>query len=152
MAEAKTRPTKASVAKYLAAITPAERRADCQVISTMLEKAAKAKPVMWGSAIIGFGSERLVYTSGAELDWPIVAFANRTQGIVLYGLRSADDFKARLAAIKPAKLQGGCVYIKRLADVDAKALNALVVAAVKGRKAKAAAPKKKVPAKKAAKR
>ena len=137
MAEAKTRPTTASVAKYLAAQAPAERRADCEAIARMLEAATKSKPVMWGDAIIGFGNEPVLYADGSTMDWPLMAFASRAQDIVLYNLRSADGFKEKLAAIVPAKLKGGCVHIKRLADVDEQALKALIVAAVKGRQRKA---------------
>ena len=142
MAEPKTRPTTASVAKYIAAQATPERRADCAAIAKLLEAATKAKPVMWGDAIIGFGNEPVVYADGSTMDWPLMAFAARAQDIVLYNLRSADDYKDKIAAVGAAKLKGGCVHIKRLADVDEKALKALIVAAVKGRKAKAAAAKK----------
>jgi hypothetical protein len=153
MAEPKTRPTTASVAKYLAALTPPERRADCESIARMFEDATGEKPVMWGDAIVGFGNEPIVYANGTSMDWPLMAFASRAQDIVLYGMRSADGFAARLAAIAPAKLKGGCVHIKRLRDVDQTALNALIDAAVKGRQAKAKGAKSaaKSPAKKAAK-
>lgn len=148
MAEPKTRPTNASVAKHFAAQASPERRADCEVIAGMFEAATKAKPVMWGDAIIGFGNEPVVYADGSTMDWPLMAFASRAQDIVLYGMRSADGIKERLAAIKPAKLKGGCVHIKRLADVDEKALKTLIVAAVKGRKQKAADDRKKAAARK----
>jgi hypothetical protein len=136
MAEPKTRPTTASVAKYLAAITPPDRRADCEAIAHMLERATGAKPVMWGDAIIGFGSEPIVYANGTSMDWPLMAFASRAQSIVLYNLPSADSFAERLKVIGPAKLQGGCVHIKRLRDVDQQALDELIVAAIRGRQAK----------------
>ena len=153
MAEPKTRPTTASVAKYLAAITPPDRRADCEAIAHMLERATGAKPVMWGDAIIGFGSEPIVYANGTSMDWPLLAFASRAQGIVLYGLPSADAFAERLKAIAPAKLQGGCVHIKRLRDVDQQAFNDLIVAATAARqsKSKAATTAAKPAAKKVAK-
>jgi hypothetical protein len=137
MAEAKTRPTTASVAKHFAAQASPERRGDCKAIAKMLERATKDPLVMWGDAIVGFGNHPVVYADGTSMDWPLMAFASRAQDIVLYNLRSADGFKERLAAIAPAKLKGGCVHIKRLADVDQKALEALIVAAVKVRKAKA---------------
>ncbi len=143
MVEAKTRPTTASVAKHLAAQVPAERRAACEAIARMLESATKSKPVMWGEEIIGFGNEPVLYADGSTMDWPLMAFASRAQDIVLYNLRSADGFKEKLAAIAPAKLKGGCVHIKRLADVDERALKALIVAAVKGRQQKAKDAKKK---------
>jgi hypothetical protein len=136
MAEPKTRPTAASVAAHLASLATPERRADCETIARLLEKATNAKPVMWGDAIIGFGNAPIVYADGSTMDWPLMAFASRAQDIVLYNLRSADGFTERLASIAPAKLKGGCVHIKRLADVDQKALQALIAAAVTGRQQK----------------
>ncbi len=149
MAEAKTRPTTASVAKHLASLATPERRADCEAIARMLEAATKATPVMWGDAIVGFGNEPVVYADGSTMDWPLMAFASRAQEIVLYNLRNADSFKERLAAIAPAKLKGGCVHIRRLADIDEKALKALLVAAVKGRKQKAKDDRSKAASRKA---
>jgi hypothetical protein len=148
MAEPQTRPTTASVAKHLASLASAERRADCEAIARMLERATKAKPVMWGDEIIGFGNEPVVYADGRTMDWPLLAFAARAQDIVLYNLRSAVGFKEQLAAIAPAKLKGGCVHIKRLADVDQKALQALIVAAAKGRAQKAEEARKKAASRK----
>jgi hypothetical protein len=142
MAEPKTRPTTASVAKHIAAQATPERRADCATIAKLFEAATRAKPVMWGEGIVGFGNEPVVYADGSTMDWPLMAFASRAQDIVLYNLRSADDYKAKIAALGSAKLKGGCVHIKRLSDVDQPALKALIVAAVKGRKARAAAAKK----------
>jgi len=98
---------------------------------------------MWGDEIIGFGNEPVVYADGRTMDWPLLAFAARAQDIVLYNLRGADGFKDRLAAIAPAKLKGGCVHIKLLADVDQRALQALIMAASRGRTQKAKDARKK---------
>lgn len=148
MAEPKTRPTAASVAAFLDRQTTPERRADCHAIARMLEKATGATPVMWGDAIVGFGSAPVVYANGTSMDWPLLAFSPRAQDIVLYGLRRADDFPRRLAAVAPAKVKGSCVHLKQLSGIDLAALEALFAAAA-GARAKAKTPAKKAPAKKA---
>ena len=56
MAELKTKATKSSVKAFLGAIEDEDRRRECEEIVSMMTKATKAKPVMWGPAIVGFGA------------------------------------------------------------------------------------------------
>ena len=105
MAEAKTRPTTASVAKHLASQSPPERRADCEAIARMIARATNEKPVMWGDAIVGFGNAPVVYANGTSMDWPLMAFASRAQDIVLYNLRSADRFTMSPRRATPAAMR-----------------------------------------------
>jgi len=127
MAELKTRPTKASVAKFLATITNDTMRKDAKKLVTLMQKATAAKPQMWGSAIVGFGSVRLKYASGRELDWPIMGFSPRKQALTLYlpDLRSLTPFLNRLGKHKTGK---SCLYIKSFADVDLKVLEEMITA------------------------
>ena len=55
MAEPKTKPTKASVAAFLAAIEHEGRRSDAKVVDKMMREITGKKPVMWGPSIIGYG-------------------------------------------------------------------------------------------------
>lgn len=57
MAELKTRPGGRTVQAYLSSIKDAPRRADCQQLVEIMRKATKAGPRMWGSSIVGFGSD-----------------------------------------------------------------------------------------------
>src|SRR5690349_5193049 len=74
MAELKTKKTEASVEKFLNQIKDEQTRQDCLEISKMMKQATKSEPKMWGSSIIGFGSQLLKYPSGRELDWMIIGF------------------------------------------------------------------------------
>jgi hypothetical protein len=56
MADNKTKPTKLSVAKFLAAVTDTTRRADAKALVKLMQNASGEKPQMWGPSIIGFGS------------------------------------------------------------------------------------------------
>jgi hypothetical protein len=130
MADNKTKPTKISVAAFIDAITDKDRRADAKALVKLMQKAAREKPAMWGPSIIGFGSHHYVYDSGREGDMPVVAFSPRKAATVLYGLSSAEALLPKLGKHTRGK---GCVYIKKLADVDQKVLEAMVVKAVAGR-------------------
>jgi hypothetical protein len=130
MADNKTKPTKISVAAFIDSITDKDRRADAKALIKLMPKAAGEKPAMWGPSIIGFGSHHYVYDSGREGDMPVVAFSPRKAATVLYGLSSSEALLPKLGKHTRGK---GCVYIKKLADVDQKVLEAMVAKAVAGR-------------------
>jgi hypothetical protein len=131
MAELKTKRNDASVDDFLDSIKDEQVRKDCQAIADIMQKATKAKPQMWGSAIVGFGSRRYKYESGREIDWMLIAFSPRKQNITLYissGFEGYDELMARLGKHSCGK---GCVYIKRLSDVHLPTLEKLIKGSVK---------------------
>ena len=77
MAEAKTKPTTASVKAYLDAIEDDERRKDCKALAALMRRATGATPKMWGASIVGFGTYHYKYASGHEEDSCLVGFASR---------------------------------------------------------------------------
>jgi len=131
MAELKTKRNDASVDDFLDSIKDEQVRKDCRTIADIMQKATKAKPQMWGSAIVGFGSRRYKYDSGREIDWMLIAFSPRKQNITLYissGFEGYDELMARLGKHSCGK---GCVYIKRLSDVHLPTLEKLIKGSVK---------------------
>ena len=122
MAENKTKPTTDSVTAFLNKIEDQQVRDDCFVILEMMQKVSNCAPVMWGSAIIGFGTYHYVSESGREGDWMMIGFSPRKQNITLYlmgGLKNVEDELATLGKYKTGK---GCLYIKSLSDVNAEVL------------------------------
>jgi hypothetical protein len=130
MAQNQTQPTKLSVAAFIDALTDETRKADAKVLVKLMQSATGEKPAMWGPSIIGFGSRHYKYESGREGDTPIVGFSPRKAATVLYstiGFSGSDAFLARLGKHSTGK---GCLYIKKLADVDQKVLAEMVVKSV----------------------
>jgi hypothetical protein len=130
MADNKTKPTKLSVAAFIDALTDQTRRTDAKALVKLMQNAAGEKPKMWGPSIIGFGSYHYRYDSGREGDMPLIAFSPRKTASVLYNLTGFDEAKELLAKLGKHTTGKGCLYIKRLADVDEKALESLVVQAL----------------------
>lgn len=130
MAELKTKKTTASVGDFLDQITDEQKRKDCQAVSSIMAKATKAKPRMWGTAIIGFGERRYRYPDGREIDWMVIGFSPRKANITLYvnGFEGQDDLLRDLGTHACGK---GCLYIKRLADVHVPTLKKIVAASVR---------------------
>ena len=131
MAELKTRATDDDVEAFLASVPDEGRRADARAICTLIATVAKAPPVMWGSAIVGFGHRTLRYPDGRESDWMAVGFSPRKANTTLYlagGLETYADLLADLGKHTTGK---GCLYVKRLSDVDLAVLKKIVARSVK---------------------
>ena len=85
---------------------------------------------MWGPSIVGFGRYHYKYASGHEGDSALAAFATRGRELVVYiaeSFEGRDILLAKLGKHRPGKV---CVYIRRLANVDLKALEKLVARSV----------------------
>lgn len=136
MAENKTKPTEVSVAEFIDSLTDQMRRADAKALVKLMQSAAGEKPKMWGSSIIGFGSYHYTYESGRQGDMPLIGFSPRKAATVLYGLRGADGGEALLAKLGKYTSGKGCIYIKKLEDVDQGVLKSMAVKSVAATRAR----------------
>lgn len=137
-AKLKTVVTDGSVDEFLAGIAEAQQRADCQVLATIFGAATKQAPRMWGGRIVGYGEYSYVGRSGRAGDWYLAGFAPQKGTLTLYMLGGWAHDRVLLAKLGKHSLGMGCLYVRRLADVDLKTLKALVASALK--RAKAIAP------------
>lgn len=149
MAEPKTKPTSASVSAFLDDVADPVRRQDCKTLIKLMTRVVGAKPVLWGSSIVGFGSYHYKYASGHEGTWPLVGFSPRKSDLTVYLMPGFAGYKSLLARLGPHKTGKGCLYLKRLDDVDLGVLETLVAAAVSDMKAIVADRKSKAGPKKA---
>ena len=125
-AKLKTKKTKISAKDFLNTVKEEQLRKDSFSILGMLQKATGDKPEMWGGAIIGFGNVQLKYASGRELDWFKAGFSPRKQGLTLYGLKNLKEQNDLLKKLGKYKIGGGCLYIKKLTDVDTGVLKKVI--------------------------
>ncbi len=131
MPKIKTRPTAASVARFIARQPDEQMRADCTALVTLMEKVTGENAVMWGPSIIGFGTYPLRYADGSTADWPVAAFSPRKKDLTVYLMgvfESHPELMKKLGKHRTGKV---CLYLRRLEDVDAKVLRQLVVASVR---------------------
>ena len=131
MAQMKTQPTNASVTAFLDQIKDEKVRMDCFQIVDMMKKASQNEPKMWGSSIVGFGRIHLKYESGRELDWFPIGFSPRKQNLTLYFTGGMDSHSASLKKLGRHTLGSGCLYIKKLADIDVKVLQKMITDTIK---------------------
>lgn len=130
MAELKTQKTDASVDAFLESIADEGRRADARAVAALMGEVAGASPAMWGAAIVGFGHRRLRYDNGREIDWMVVGFSPRKANLALYLPGSLEPRQPLLDRLGKYETGKGCLYVKRLADVDLAVLREIVATAV----------------------
>jgi hypothetical protein len=125
MAEQKTKPNEASVDDFLAK-TDEDTRRDCYTLMNLMEKVTGEKAKMWGPAIVGFGQYHYKYGSGHGGDICKVGFSPRKGNLSLYVLAGAEGQAALLTQLGKHKAAKGCLYIKKLGDVDLDVLETII--------------------------
>lgn len=123
-------PTGADVAAYLSAIEKPEQRADAHALVELMRRLTSEEPRMWGPGIVGFGTYHYRYPSGHEGDAPLAAFAPRKGNTVVYMAPYHAQATGDLQRLGKHKASKGCLYIKRLADIDMAVLERIVAGSI----------------------
>lgn len=118
--------------QFLQTIEDPQRRADCTRIHDMMLAASDWPAKMWGPCVIGYSSYKYRYPSGHSGETFRIGFANRKNQITLYILWYPDKDDPLLAKLGKHKIGKGCLYIKRLSDIDESVLEQLIARAVGG--------------------
>jgi hypothetical protein len=127
MASQKTVPTSEDARAFLGAVSNEQRRMDAQRLCALLSDWTGEPPALWGTSIVGFGAYHYRYESGHEGTAPLVGFAPRKANLVLYLVGGLEDrYPKLLERLGPHKRGKGCLYLKRLDDVDPGVLRQLV--------------------------
>ena len=126
MAENKTKPTSVSPDSYLAAIPDEGRRKDCEALTKLMAKASRLQPRMWGPSIVGFGTHTYALAGGKTGEICAIGFSSRKGDISVYGLAGEAADSALLDKLGKYKRAKGCLYIRRLSDVDLDILAQLI--------------------------
>ncbi len=138
MAELKTKKTDADVSEFINAFADTDqKRKDSFELLKLMQDFTGFEPRMWGASIIGFGvyhykSER----SRQEGDWPLVGFSPRKAAISLYVYSGQPEHEALLEGLGKFKKGMGCIYVKKLSDIDQDVLKKIMKATIDYLKAK----------------
>ncbi|MEE4023085.1 DUF1801 domain-containing protein [Gordonia sp. PKS22-38] len=125
----KTQPTDASVPEFFDSASPARRVDEGHQIDEIMRAETGVEGVMWGPSIVGYGTYRYVSpskTSRTQGDWPKVGFSPRKSAISFYGLKDLPDGAALLPELGTYTEGAGCVYVKRLDQIDLTVLRRLI--------------------------
>lgn len=132
MGTIKTHRTDASVEQFIDEVTDDARREDCRTLLELMGRATGETPAVWSNDVVGFGTFHYKSGSGQEGDWFPVGFASRKAAITVYLGVSLEGLSELLANLGKHTVGKGCIYIKRLSDVDLAVLEALIAEAYTG--------------------
>jgi len=130
MADLKTRPNDGSVSDFLNGVEDDGKRRDCFELIDLMKEISGTEPQMWGSSIVGFGDYHYCYDSGREGDWFQVGFSPRKQALTIYLMTGISRYSEILDRLGKHRTGKGCLYVKRLSDVDRDALRELLTKSV----------------------
>jgi Domain of unknown function (DU1801) len=130
MAENKTKPTEQTVKNFLDDIDDKQIRADCATLVELMQATTKAEAKMWGK-IVGFGQYHYKYESGREGDSMLLGFAPRKDTLTLYVGGAFERHPELMEKLGKHKVGKGCLYIKKLEDVNMPTLKKLLAVSFK---------------------
>jgi hypothetical protein len=131
MAENKTQPTETSVEDFIDAATPAKRREDGKALDSIFREVTGAEPVLWGPSIVGYGTYRYISPSDPRRrgDWMKTGFSPRKAQLSIYGLKDLPEAAALLPQLGTYTEGAGCLYVRKLEDIDLGVLRQLIAIA-----------------------
>ena len=122
----KTQPTDGDVAAYLAAVEHPRRREDALAALALMREVSDVEPRMWGASMVGFGRQDYTTADGRQHQWFAIGLAPRKAALTLYGLTYYDSNRDLLDRLGPHTTGKGCLYVKRLEELDQDVLRELV--------------------------
>lgn len=133
MAELKTQKTEANVHDFINVFADSDqKRKDSFELLDFMKEITGFEPKMWGASMIGFGSYHYKSErSKQEGDWPLVGFSPRKAAISLYVLTGTDDQDSLLENLGKFKMGKGCLYVKKLSDIDKNVLKKIMLSTIK---------------------
>ena len=133
-AKNKTTATTSSVTAFIKAIKDEQKRKDFAALIELVTKHTKLEPIMWGTAIVGFGTYHYKYDSGREGDAPLFGMAARASSITLYIGSEFEKKEELVAKLGKHKISGGCFHIQKLQDIDTSILMKIIKNSISHRK------------------
>jgi len=132
MSTIKTTVTTASVEEFITSFADTEqKRKDSFELLHIMKDYTGYEARMWGPSIIGFGSYHYKSErSRQEGDWPLVGFSPRKAAISLYVYMGTPEHEALLADLGKFKMGKGCIYVKKLSDINIDVLQKLMGATI----------------------
>lgn len=132
MAKNKTTETETSIIDFINTFVEDEaKKKDAFELVKIMQNVTGFEPKMWGPSIIGFGSYHYKYASGHEGDAPLAGFSPRKTAISLYVYLSDENREDLLLKLGKHRAAKGCIYIKKLSDINVEILKEMTLTSVK---------------------
>jgi len=126
MKQNKTQRTDNSVSLFLDQIEPEQKRKDSYALVALMSKITAEEPKLWGTSVIGFGDYHYKYKSGREGDWFLTGFSLRKNALTVYLMCDLSHEGLNFDGLGKYKLSKGCLYFKKVEDVDLNVLTQII--------------------------
>lgn len=126
MADLKTQPNQGSIASFIDSIEPESKHEDAKTLLKLIQDISGEQPTMWGATILGYGNYHYKYESGREGDWFLAGFSPRKQNLSIYINGGFEGQEELLEKLGKHKKSVGCLYVKRLSDIDLRVLEEMI--------------------------
>lgn len=129
MGELKTKQHDGDVAEFIRSYADSEQKqADSFALVELMREITGQEPKMWGDTMIGFGQYHYKSArSRQEGDWMRVGFSPRKAAISLYVYSAIPEQEQLLPSLGKYKMGKGCIYVKRLTDIDREVLKKIIL-------------------------
>lgn len=117
--------TDRSVSEFIEAVPNSVRREDGKKLLQLLKDVTGKEPKIWGKSIVGYGKYSYQRKNGDEFEWFDVGFSPGKAHMTVYFMFDLEKEKL-LEQLGPHKKGRGCLYIKKLEDVDISVLKKMI--------------------------
>ena len=126
MTQNKTQKTNEIVRLFLSSVAEEQKREDSYTLLNLMREITQVEPHLWGTSIVGFGEYHYRYKTGREGDWFLTGFAPRKQALSLYLMCDLSHDGLDFTGLGKYKLGKGCLYIKRVSDINLVVLKKII--------------------------
>ena len=120
------RQTRKSVPKFIDAIKNKRRQNDSRTMLKLMQAVTGTEARIWGTSIVGYGKYKYARKNGEEYEWFTTGFSPGSAHLTVYVMYDINREEALLKKLGPHKTGKGCLYIKKLEEIDLNVLEKLI--------------------------
>ena len=118
--------TDKNVDEFIENVANKKRKEDAKVLLEIMKTITGEEPKIWGVSIIGFGKYSYQRKNGDEFEWFNVGFSPGKAHLSVYVMYNINEEKELLEQLGKHRTGKGCLYIKKLEDVDLEVLKKII--------------------------
>ena len=118
--------TDRDVGEFIEAIANKKRKADAKVLLEIIKEVTGLEPKIWGVSIVGFGKYTYKRKNGDEFEWFHVGFSPGKAHLTIYVMYDINEEQELLNALGNHRAGKGCLYIKKLEEVNVDVLKKII--------------------------
>ena len=122
----KTKESNDNVLSFINGINNETQKQDAMQLLTMMEGITGLEARMWGASMIGFGKYEYKTKAGKVGEWFLIGFSPRKNNLSLHLMYGLEDETELLNKLGRHSIGKGCLYIKKLYDVDCSVLTEIM--------------------------